>query len=58
MKIAVIGIGSNSVRMLVCEINGPEMRRLRREREGGICLGDLKKGEFRILSLEEVGKLL
>ena len=34
MKIAVIGIGSNSVRMLVCEINGKEMHRLRREREG------------------------
>ena len=34
MKIAVIGIGSNSVRMLVCEINGGEMRRIRREREG------------------------
>ena len=34
MKAAVIGIGSNSVRMLVCEISGGEMRRLRREREG------------------------
>ena len=34
MKIAVIGIGSNSVRMLLCEVEGGEMRRLRREREG------------------------
>ena len=34
MKIAVIGIGSNSVRMLVCEVENGEMRRLRRDREG------------------------
>ena len=34
MKVAVIGIGSNSVRMLVCEVDGGEMRRIRREREG------------------------
>ena len=34
MKAAVIGIGSNSVRMLVCEVEGGEMRRLRRDREG------------------------
>ena len=34
MKVAVIGIGSNSVRMLVCEVDGGEMRRLRRDREG------------------------
>ena len=34
MKVAVIGIGSNSVRMLVCEVSGGELRRLRREREG------------------------
>lgn len=34
MKAAVIGIGSNSVRMLVAEINGTSAQRLRRDREG------------------------
>ena len=34
MKIAVIGIGSNSVRMLVSEVEGTGFRRLRRDREG------------------------
>ena len=34
MKVAVIGIGSNSVRMLVAQIEGNEMRRIRRDREG------------------------
>ena len=34
MKIAVIGIGSNSVRMLVFEVDGGKLHRLRREREG------------------------
>ena len=34
MKVAVIGIGSNSVRMLVCEVVRQEMHRLRRERAG------------------------
>ena len=34
MKVAVIGIGSNSVRMLVCEVHGGEMHRHRRDREG------------------------
>ena len=34
MKTAVIGIGSNSVRMLVAEMDGTEIRRLRRDREG------------------------
>ena len=37
---------------------GKPVTYLRRQREGGICLGDLKKGEFRLLTLEEVGKLL
>ena len=50
MKIAVIGIGSNSVRMLVCEINGQEMRRLRREREGTRLFAGLD--EKRYLSRE------
>jgi len=34
MIAAVIGIGSNSVRMLLAEIEGGEMRRLSRDREG------------------------
>ena len=34
MKVAVIGIGSNSVRMLVCEVAQGEMRRIRRDRAG------------------------
>ena len=34
MLVAVIGIGSNSVRMLLAEVGGGEMKRLRRDREG------------------------
>ena len=34
MKAAVIGIGSNSVRMLVFAVDGGEMRRIRRDRAG------------------------
>ena len=34
MKVAVIGIGSNSVRMLVAAVDGAELRRIRRDREG------------------------
>ena len=34
MKVAVIGIGSNSVRMLLSDIQGNTAVRLRREREG------------------------
>ena len=34
MKVAAIGIGSNSVRMLVIEVEGTSFRRLRRDREG------------------------
>ena len=34
MKTAVIGIGSNSVRMLLAEIGGGEIHRLASEREG------------------------
>ena len=33
-KAAVIGIGSNSVRMLLAEAGEGEMRRIRRDREG------------------------
>lgn len=34
MKVAVIGIGSNSVRMLVCAVEDGTIRRLHRDREG------------------------
>lgn len=34
MKVAVIGIGSNSVRMLVAQVQGDKARRLWRDREG------------------------
>lgn len=34
MKVAVIGIGSNSVRMLVAMVDGDGMRQIRRDREG------------------------
>ena len=34
MKVAAIGIGSNSVRMLLIEVEGTSFRRLRRDREG------------------------
>ena len=44
MKVAVIGIGSNSVRMLVCEVCGGEMRRLRRDREGTRLFAGLDEG--------------
>ena len=44
MKIAVIGIGSNSVRMLVCEVDGGEMRRIRRDREGTRLFAGLDEG--------------
>ena len=44
MKVAVIGIGSNSVRMLVCEVHGGEMHRLRRDREGTRLFAGLDEG--------------
>ena len=34
MMVAVIGIGSNSVRMLVAQVEGDHARRLWRDREG------------------------
>ena len=34
MKVAVIGIGSNSVRMLVADIEGGRAKKLWRDREG------------------------
>ncbi len=37
---------------------GKPVRYLRREREGGLLLGDLPKGKWRLLTPEEIGKLL
>lgn len=34
MKVAIIGIGSNSVRMLIAQVEGSRFRRLSRDREG------------------------
>ena len=36
MKVAAIGIGSNSVRMLVIEVEGTSFRRLRRDRHKNV----------------------
>nr|MBR4280387.1 Ppx/GppA family phosphatase [Clostridia bacterium] len=44
MKVAVIGIGSNSVRMLLCEVDGGSMRRIRRDREGTRLFAGLDDG--------------
>ena len=54
MKAAVIGIGSNSVRMLVCEVDGQTMHRLRRAREGTRLFAGLDEG--RNLSREAMTK--
>ena len=46
MLVAVIGIGSNSVRMLLAEAggdNGEKMRRIRRDREGTRLFAGLDK---------------
>ena len=44
MKVAVIGIGSNSVRMLVARVENGEMHRLRRDREGTRLFAGLDDG--------------
>ncbi len=54
MKAAVIGIGSNSVRMLVCEVDSQTMHRLRRAREGTRLFAGLDEG--RNLSREAMAK--
>ena len=54
MKAAVIGIGSNSVRMLVVEKTGTEMKRLFRDREGTRLFSGLK--ENHVLSEESMVK--
>ena len=54
MKAAVIGIGSNSVRMLVCEVEENSMHCLRRERAGTRLFAGLDDG--RRLSGEAMAK--
>lgn len=54
MTVAVIGIGSNSVRMLLAQVEGSEIRRLRREREGTRLFAGLD--EKRMLSPEAMEK--
>lgn len=54
MKAAVIGIGSNSVRMLVCEVENDQVQRLRRDREGTRLFAGLDEG--RNLSAEAMEK--
>ena len=54
MKVAVIGIGSNSVRMLVASVAAGEIHRLRRAREGTRLFAGLDEG--RNLSAEAMAK--
>lgn len=54
MKVAVIGIGSNSVRMLVASVAAGEIHRLRRAREGTRLFSGLDEG--RNLSAEAMAK--
>ena len=54
MKAAVIGIGSNSVRMLVCRVEDGAIHRLRRERAGTRLFAGLDEG--RNLSRESMEK--
>ena len=54
MKIAVIGIGSNSVRMLVALVEQGQLQRLRRDREGTRLFAGLDEG--RNLSQEAMSK--
>lgn len=53
MKAAVIGIGSNSVRMLLAEINGQEGRKLLRDREGTRLFAGLDaQGNLSVASMD------
>ncbi len=54
MKVAVIGIGSNSVRMLIARVEGGRMERLRRDRAGTRLFAGLDEG--RMLSREAMEK--
>lgn len=46
--------GKNRQIRRMCELAGTRVLRLKRIREGGIALGDLKPGEWRLLKKEEI----
>ena len=49
--------GRNRQVRRMCEIAGMKVTRLRRVQEGQLTLGDLPKGKWRYLSVEEISKL-
>lgn len=49
--------GRNRQIRRMCQIAGMHVTRLRRIREGGLVLGDLPKGKWRYLTMEELEKL-
>jgi 23S rRNA pseudouridine2605 synthase len=49
--------GRNRQVRRMCEIAGMHVTRLRRIREGSLSLGDLPKGKWRYLTLEEISKM-
>lgn len=54
MRIAVIGIGSNSVRMLTASVEGDQFERLHRDRAGTRLFGGLnEKGELSEKSMQD-----
>ena len=55
MKVAVIGIGSNSVRMLLCEVTDGQIVRIRREREGTRLFSGLDR-EKRLSDEAKIGR--
>jgi 23S rRNA pseudouridine2605 synthase len=42
----------------MCDLAGMRVTRLRRIKEGSLCLGDLKLGKWRYLSEDEVKTLM
>ena len=55
-KIAIHEGRNRQVRRM-CEAVGYRVKSLHRESVGGITLGDLKRGEYRVLSKEEIEKI-
>lgn len=54
----VIHQGKNRQVRRMCAQAGLTVKRLKRIREGGLCLGDLKPGKWRYLTQEELGRLM
>lgn len=54
----VIHQGKNRQVRRMCALAGLEVRRLKRVREGALCLGDLPLGKWRWLTSEEIEQLL